>query len=120
MPKVQNFTVQPQDLVRFYQNPCQYGYTFAFWNWSDWSQHIDWMALNGLNLVLASSGQELVWFKTYKKLGFSELIKNYFTGKIFLPWNRMGNLKVFRFLCSFCVNFSLLLCFLDMGRSLEC
>ena len=93
LPEAQNFTLQPVDLVRFYQNPCLYGYTFAFWSWSDWSRHIDWMALNGLNLVLASSGQELVWLRTYEKLGLGKLMRNYFTGKAFLPWNRMGNLK---------------------------
>ena len=95
LPEVKNFSIFPVDLVRFYQNPCLYGYTFAFWSWSDWSRHIDWMALNGLNLVLASSGQELVWLKTYEKLGLpaAKLMGDYFTGKIFLPWNRMGNLK---------------------------
>ena len=94
LPEAKNFSIVPVDLVRFYQNPCLYGYTFAFWSWSDWSRHIDWMALNGLNLVLASSGQELIWLKTYEKLGLkSKLMRDYFTGKIFLPWNRMGNLK---------------------------
>ena len=34
LPKVTNFTLIPQDLIRFYQNPCLYGYSFAFWSWS--------------------------------------------------------------------------------------
>ena len=56
LPKVEKqFQIDPPDLIRFYQNPCLYGYTFAFWSWEDnWSAHLDWMALNGINLVLAS------------------------------------------------------------------
>ena len=34
LPKITNFTLIPQDLIRFYQNPCLYGYSFAFWSWS--------------------------------------------------------------------------------------
>lgn len=87
-----SFTLFPSDLIRFYQNPCLYGYSFAFWKWQDWSNHLDWVALNGFNLVLASSGQELIWLKTYQSLGLKNLT-GFFTGQAFLPWNRMGNLK---------------------------
>jgi alpha-N-acetylglucosaminidase len=61
----------------------------------DWSNHLDWMALNGINLALASSGQEMIWLKTYQSLGLTSksIEENYFAGKAFLPWNRMGNLK---------------------------
>ena len=87
--------VEPPDLIRFYQNPCLYGYTFAFWSWDqDWSSHLDWMAFNGLNLALASSGQEQIWLRTYESLGLSaNLTQKYFTAKAFLPWNRMGNIR---------------------------
>ena len=53
------------------------------------------MALNGINLALASSGQEMIWLKTYQILGLTSksIEENYFAGKAFLPWNRMGNLK---------------------------
>lgn len=96
LPKVENFTLDPPDLIRFYQNPCLYGYSFAFWPWSPkWSDHLDWIALNGINLVLAPSGQEMIWTKTYEKLGVPRHITQqyHFTGKAFLPWHRMGNLK---------------------------
>ena len=60
-------------MIRFYQNPCLYGYSFAFWSWlEEWSDHLDWMALNGINLALASSGQEMIWLKTYQSLGLSD------------------------------------------------
>ena len=67
----------------------------VFLLFQDWLNHLDWMALNGINLALASSGQEMIWLKTYQSLGLSpkSIEKNYFAGKAFLPWNRMGNLK---------------------------
>ena len=41
--------------------------SFVWWGWAEWERHIDWMALNGLNLVLAESGQEYVWMRTFMK-----------------------------------------------------
>ena len=55
---VVNATLEANDLFRYYQNVCTAGYSFVWWQWSDWETHIDWMALNGINLPLAFSGQE--------------------------------------------------------------
>ena len=49
-------------------NVCTHGYTFAFWKWQQWERHIDWMALNGINLPLAFVGQEAIWLKVYEKV----------------------------------------------------
>ena len=40
-------------------------HSFVWWGWAEWERHIDWMALNGLNLVLAEEGQEHVWTRTF-------------------------------------------------------
>ena len=57
-------------------------------------QHVDWMALNGINMPLATTGQEAVQRQVYLQLGLSEKeIDSYFTGPAFLPWGRMGNIK---------------------------
>ena len=95
IPMDKTFTLSPPDAVRFYQNPCLYGYSFAYWTWKQWSDHLDWMALNGINLGLALEGQELIWIKTYRSIlgDRVNLTDSFFTGKVFLPWNRMGNLK---------------------------
>ena len=47
---------------RFFLNYCTYGYTMPFWQWKDWERLIDWMALNGINMPLAITGQEAVWY----------------------------------------------------------
>ena len=36
---------------------CTPGYSYVWWQWPDWEQHIDWMALNGVTLPLAFTGQ---------------------------------------------------------------
>ena len=64
-----NFTLTSTDLVRYHQNVCTPGYTFAFWQWPQWEAHIDWMALNGVNLPLAFTAQEAVWNTVYRKVG---------------------------------------------------
>ena len=53
---------------RYYQNVCTPGYTFVFWKWIDWEPHLDWMALNGINMPLAFTAQEAIWIRTYKKV----------------------------------------------------
>lgn len=40
---------------------CTQSYSFVWWDWARWEQEIDWMALNGINLALAWSGQEAIW-----------------------------------------------------------
>lgn len=77
---------------RFFLNYCTFGYTMVWWKWPDWERFIDWMALNGVNMPLAITGQESVWLKVWKKLGMTEeSVKNYFTGPAHLPWHRMTN-----------------------------
>lgn len=51
---------------RFFLNYCTYGYSMPFWKWKDWERFIDWMALNGVNMPLAITGQEMVWYKVWK------------------------------------------------------
>lgn len=78
---------------RFFLNYCTFGYTMPWWRWSDWEHFIDWMALNGINLPLAITGQESIWFQIWTELGLSEEeVLNYFTGPAHLPWHRMQNI----------------------------
>ncbi|XP_074835361.1 alpha-N-acetylglucosaminidase [Carettochelys insculpta] len=78
---------------RYYQNVCTHSYSYVWWDWPRWEREIDWMALNGINLALAFTGQEAVWQRVYLSLGLNQSeIDEYFTGPAFLAWNRMGNL----------------------------
>ncbi|MBR2451560.1 MAG: alpha-N-acetylglucosaminidase [Rikenellaceae bacterium] len=78
---------------RFFLNYCTYGYTMPWWDWSDWERLIDWMALNGVTMPLAITGQEAIWYNVWSSLGMTdEQIRGYFTGPAHLPWHRMSNI----------------------------
>lgn len=78
---------------RFFLNYCTSGYSMPWWQWRDWERFIDWMAMNGVNLPLATTGQEAIWYNVWSKMGMTdEEIRSYFTGPAHLPWHRMCNL----------------------------
>ena len=82
---------------RFFLNYCTFGYTMPWWGWNEWERFIDWMALNGINMPLAQTGQEAVWYEVWKTFGMSDLqIRNYFAAPAHLPWHRMANLDGFQ------------------------
>eukprot|EP01052_Picozoa_sp_SAG31_P006425 SAG31_NODE_295_length_18239_cov_15.063065_15_plen_204_part_00 len=96
------------------------GYSLAFVPWEYWAKHIDWMAMQGVNMPLAFVGQEWVWAEVFKSYGLSlEDQYDFYSGAVsfsryvlgkeqsshalimpvpgpaFLPWFRMGNMKGF-------------------------
>jgi alpha-N-acetylglucosaminidase len=78
---------------RFFLNYCTFGYTMPWWQWKDWERFIDWMALNGINMPLAMTGQEAIWYRVWQKFGLNDAeIRGYFTGPAHLPWHRMSNI----------------------------
>lgn len=81
---------------RFFLNYCTFGYTMPWWKWEDWERLIDWMALNGVNMPLANTGQEAVWQKVWRRHGLTDdQIRGYFTGPAHLAWHRMSNIDHF-------------------------
>ena len=86
-------TVEVRVPQRFFLNYCTFGYTMPFWDWADWERFIDWMALNGINMPLAITGQEAVWYNVWTRMGMTdEEVRGYFTGPVYLPWHRMANI----------------------------
>lgn len=79
---------------RFFFNYCTFGYTIGWWNWTQWERLIDWMALNGVTMALANTGQESVWQKVWMDMGLTaEQTREYFPGPSFLSWHRMTNIE---------------------------
>ena len=78
---------------RYYLNYCTFNYTMSWWDFDRWQQEIDFMALNGINMPLALTGQNSVWQRVYKKLGFTdEDLAGFFSGPAYFNWFWMGNL----------------------------
>lgn len=78
---------------RYYLNYCTFNYSMSWWNWERWQKEIDWMALNGINMPLAITGEEAVWQQVYKKMGFTDSnLNQFFSGPAYFSWFWMGNL----------------------------
>lgn len=89
-------TITSNDRFRYYQNVCTLGYSSVWWQWDQWEENLDWMALNGINLALAFIGQEVIWERVYLELNLTkDEIDEHFGGPAFLPWSRMGNIRGF-------------------------
>lgn len=80
--------------IRHALNYCTYNYTMSFYTWSDWEHELDWMALNGVNLMLVANGGEVVWQNVLRRLGYTEKeIMDFITGPAYNAWWLMGNIQ---------------------------
>ncbi len=78
---------------RYYLNYCTFNYSISWWDWKRWEKEIDWMALHGINMPLAITGEEFTWYTVYKEMGFSdEDLQSFFSGPAYFSWFWMGNL----------------------------
>jgi alpha-N-acetylglucosaminidase len=78
---------------RYYLNYCTFQYSMAWWNWDRWQQEIDWMAMNGINMPLALTGEEAIWQEVYHNMGFTDNeLNQFFTGPAYFSWLWMGNI----------------------------
>lgn len=80
--------------VRYAYNYCTMSYSMPFWGENEWRKELDWLALNGVNLVLDITGQEEVWREFLGALGYShEEAKDYIAGPAYYAWAYMANLS---------------------------
>ena len=87
-PKVRQVTWTQ---YRYFLNYCCFGYSLPWWDWDQWQELIDWMALHGVNMPLAVTGQEAVWQAVCQRLGMSDAeIAAFLAGPPFLPFQWMG------------------------------
>lgn len=94
LPKVSNkIHKETPYQYRYYLNYCTFNYSMSWWNWKRWEKEIDWMALHGINMPLAITGEEYTWYVVYKEMGFTEdELKDFFCGPSYFSWFWMGNL----------------------------
>jgi len=76
---------------RYFLNYCCFGYSLPWWDWPQWEQLIDWMALNGINAPLAVTGQEATWQAVCQRLELTDdQISKFLAGPPYLPFGWMG------------------------------
>lgn len=79
---------------RYFLNYVTFNYSFAFADWPLWERELDWMALNGINLALATNGTEAVWQNTLRRIGYSDVeVLQFIPGPAYTAWWLMGNLE---------------------------
>ncbi|KAI1176547.1 glycoside hydrolase family 89 protein [Nemania sp. FL0916] len=79
---------------RYYLNTVTTSYTSAFWGWEEWEEHLDWMALRGINTALAWIGFEKIYIEVFRDMGFSDSdLEDFISGPAFLAWNHFGNIQ---------------------------
>ncbi|WP_461815625.1 alpha-N-acetylglucosaminidase TIM-barrel domain-containing protein [Faecalimonas sp.] len=82
--------------TRYSYNYCTLSYSMAFWGEEEWRNELDWLALNGVNVVLDATAQEEVWRRFLGSLGYThEEIKDYIAGPAYYAWAYMANLSGF-------------------------
>ena len=62
IPKVWPKVGKPVSIRRntpwsYIMNVCTHSYSLVWYSWADWQNFIDWMAMSGINLFLAMTGQ---------------------------------------------------------------
>ena len=91
-PAAKIFKATPYE-CRYYLNYCTFNYSMSWWDWERWEKEIDWMALHGINMPLAITGEEYTWYVVYKEMGFSDdELRDFFSGPSYFAWFWMGNL----------------------------
>lgn len=82
--------------VRYSYNYCTLSYSMAFWGEKEWRNELDWLALNGVNVVLDATAQEEVWRRFLGELGYShQEAKDFIAGPAYYAWAYMANLSGF-------------------------
>ena len=79
---------------RVYLNYCTFNYSMSWWDWERWEREIDWMAMQGINMPLAITGQEAVWQNTLRKYGMNDdEIRSFLVGPAYFAWQWMTNIE---------------------------
>ena len=83
--------------VRFFYNPCTFGYTSAWWGWEKWQHEIDLLALDGVNVAQVIPGTEKVFLTTLRDhFGYTDAeVRAWLCMPSHLPWMLLSNMHSF-------------------------
>ena len=81
--------------IRYGFNYCTLNYTFSYADAKMFQKEYDWLALNGVNVVLDLAGQEAVWIKFLMNFGYDfDSAKDWLAGPTYYAWQFMDNMEV--------------------------
>lgn len=80
--------------IRYAYNYCTLSYAMAFWGEEEWRNELDWLALNGVNMVLDATAQEEVWRRFLSEVGYTpQEAKDFISGPAYYAWSYMANMS---------------------------
>lgn len=93
-PKInKTFRMTTPFKVRYSYNYCALSYTMAFWDENDWQKELDYLALQGVNVVLDITAMEEVWRRFLMRLGYSlDEALAFIPGPAYYAWFNMANI----------------------------
>ena len=90
-PDTESKTVVTPFKIRHAYNAVTSGYSTPYWDWPRWEQELDWQAIHGFNMLMASVATEAIATRVWQKLGLTnEEINDFYGGPAHMPWHRMG------------------------------
>ena len=92
-PVEKTFRLKTPFKVRYAYNYCALSYTMAFWGEEEWKKELDYLALQGVNVILDITAIEEVWRRFLQKLGYSlDEARAFITGPAYYAWFNMANI----------------------------
>ena len=75
--------------ISYFNNVVTFSYSYAWYDFSQWEAWLDWAALNGINVMIAYTGQEEIYRKTFNEFGVKDDdFANWSNGAAWLAWSR--------------------------------
>ncbi|CAK9112192.1 Alpha-N-acetylglucosaminidase (N-acetyl-glucosaminidase) (AtNAGLU) (Protein CYCLOPS 1) [Durusdinium trenchii] len=75
--------------ISYFNNVVTFSYSYAWYDFEQWEAWLDWAALNGINVVLAYTGQEEIYRKTFNSFGVTDdQFAAWSNGVAWLAWSR--------------------------------
>ncbi len=80
--------------VRYAYNYCTLSYTMQFYGFDEWQKELDYLMLQGVNVILDTTASEALWVMYLQQYGYTaqEAI-DFVCGYAFKAWWLMGNLE---------------------------
>jgi len=79
--------------ISYFNNVVTFSYSYVWYGVQEWEYLIDWMALSGINLAIAYTGQEEIWRKTFNAYGVSDKAFSSWCNSLpYSAWGRGQNL----------------------------
>lgn len=81
---------------RYALNENTDGYSTPYWDLKRWQHEVDLLALSGVNAVLVQRGADLVMYRAFRDMGYSDTaIRQWITQPAHQNWQLMGNMCCF-------------------------